>query len=225
MKLEQTLNGGYAGLYGEVVTEDCYGLRKLNFSPDVIIDMGANVGVFSRFARELFPESKIISIEPDADNFSNLIKFTSQDNAIFINKAIGVGKIWRCLQDINGAHESYLSSGLGLPLVVGQLIPKIVETEIQTIMPDELISEYIKDGMKSIAKVDVEGGENAIFTHSPSMEALKKIDYIAMEIHWTALSGAQIEEVQQKTFESLASFIPTHNCRLINTMFYATKKI
>ena len=66
-KLEESLNGGYKGLYGEVVDRDEYHLRDLadvvsindpkfihdpghprgfNFIPDVVIDLGANVGVF-----------------------------------------------------------------------------------------------------------------------------------------------------------------------------------
>ena len=34
--LNQTLNGGYNGLYGEVVTEDCYHLKTLDFVPEMI---------------------------------------------------------------------------------------------------------------------------------------------------------------------------------------------
>lgn len=224
MRLEESLNGGFGGLFGEVVSEDTYKLKQLKFVPDVVVDMGCNIGIFSRYARELFPSAKIISIEPDKNNCEVFREFTKDENTTLIEKAIGVGKIWRCEQDINGAHESYLSSGLGLPLVVGEPIPKIVETDIQCIMPDEIINEYIKEEMKTVVKIDIEGGENSIFMHDPSMQALRRMDYVTFEIHWTALSGDRLEEVHQKTFESLASFIPTHNCRLINTMFYATKK-
>lgn len=224
MKLEDSLNGGFGGLLGEVVAADCYKLRELKFIPSLVIDLGSNVGIFSRYARELFPESKIISVEPDKDNCQIFREYTNDENIILFEKAIGIGKIWKCHQEINGAHESYLSSGLGLPFVVGEPMEKIKETDIEAIMPDEIINNYVKDGMKTVVKIDVEGAENAIFMHQPSMEALMRMDYVTMEIHWTALSGNLLEEVQQKTFESLASFIPTHNCRLINTMFYATKK-
>lgn len=223
-KIEDSLNGGYGGLYGEVVTEDCYRLRGLKFIPDIIFDFGANVGCFTRFARELFPDAKIIAVEPDPDNFKNLVRFTPTDNVFFVNKAIGTGMIWKCEQDINGAHESYLSSGLGYPFKEGEPIPKINETETKSIMPDEVINTYLSGNLKSVCKIDIEGNENIIFTHEPSMIALRKMDYVTMEIHWGALSGDLRDEVCQKTFEALASFIPTHNCILINTMFYAIKR-
>ena len=76
MELENTLNGGYNGLYGEVVTEDCYRLKTLGFVPDVIFDLGANIGVFTRYARDMFNNAKIISVEPNLDNFENLKTFS-----------------------------------------------------------------------------------------------------------------------------------------------------
>jgi hypothetical protein len=32
----------FRGLYGHVVTSDCYGLRTMDFEPDVILDIGAS---------------------------------------------------------------------------------------------------------------------------------------------------------------------------------------
>lgn len=224
IKLEDTLNGGFSGLYGEVVSEDTYRLKKLKFIPDLIIDLGGNVGIFARYARELFPETKIVSIEPDKNNCSVFRQFTKMDNVYLIEAAIGIGKIWRCEGALNGAHESYLSSGLGYPFVVGKSIPRINETDKEALMPDKIINDLVKEGMKTVVKIDIEGNENIIFTHEPSMEALRRMDYVTMEVHWQALSGDLRDEVCQKTFEACASFIPTHNCQLINTMFYATKK-
>jgi FkbM family methyltransferase len=221
--LEQSLNGGYGGLFGEVVTNDIYELKKLQFTPDVIIDLGSNIGVFTRYVRELFPNAQIISVEPDGMNREVFEKFTKDDNNVLIPKAIGNGKIWKVLNAPNGAHESYLCEGFGFPIKGDELNIKEI-TSIETIMLSSVIKEYVKDGMKSVVKIDVEGAENLIFTDDESMELLHTIDYVAMEIHWYALTGNLIDAVCQKTFEALASFIPTHNCRLINTMFYATKR-
>ena len=64
-KLEQTLNGGYNGLYHEVAVADCYKLRTIKFTPNVFIDIGSNVGVAARLARELFPNALIVCVEPE----------------------------------------------------------------------------------------------------------------------------------------------------------------
>jgi len=47
-----------------VVLDDDYGLRKLHPAPATIVDIGANVGFFSAFARDRFPDSMIHAYEP-----------------------------------------------------------------------------------------------------------------------------------------------------------------
>lgn len=223
-KIEDSLNGGYGGLYGEVVTEDTYRLKELKFVPDVIIDLGGNVGCFSRFARTLFPDARIVTVEPNPDNCEVFKKFTEDNNLTLLEAAVGIGQIWRCEGAVNGAHEVYLSSGLGYPFNVGEKMETILEVEVPTIMPDEIVNKYVKEGEKFIVKVDVEGNENIIFTHEPSMEALRKADYVTMEIHWNALNGSLLAEVKNKTLAALKSFDKTHDCELKHIMFYATKK-
>src|SRR5271154_1216058 len=90
-RIEDTLNGGYGGLYGEVVTHDCYRLKKLPFIPEIIYDMGSNVGCFSLFAKSLFPNAKIIAVEPDDENYSHYLRFvaTKYKDVLIIHRAIG----------------------------------------------------------------------------------------------------------------------------------------
>lgn len=224
-KLEDTLNGGYSGLYGEVVTEDTYRLRSLTYRPDIIIDIGANVGIFTRYARELFPYAQIISIEPDPENFAHLKKFTNDDNTIFINKALGIGNIYHGLTARNGSGETYLSSGLGYPDEEMMVEHSVEKSEIKTITIDKLVKKYVKESMKVLLKVDCEGAENSIWGHKPSMEALKNIDYICFELHFYSLHGGAIwEEVQNKTKAALKQISETHNCELEHIHFYARKK-
>src|SRR5579863_5011692 len=112
-RLEDTLNGGYGGLYGEVVTEDTYGLRKVVGGIGLVLDIGANVGTFTRFARELFSNAFIVAVEPDPENFIHLQKFTNTYGIKFLNNALGHGRMWKQMNAPNGAHESYLPVGMG----------------------------------------------------------------------------------------------------------------
>lgn len=224
-KLEDTLNGCYHGLYGEVVTEDIYRVKKIKFKPDIIFDLGANVGIFTRFCRSLFPEALIISVEPDEENFAHLNKFTPQKGIIKYNKAIGIGKVWRCIGAANGAHEVYINAGLGYPKKLMGNKDSMTESKVDTIMPDKLIGMYWQPGMKSIVKIDVEGNEHTIFTHKHSMQILKLMDYIAMEVHFYALTAEEHKEVKIKTHEYLKEFEKTHTCELDVVNFWATKKV
>lgn len=215
--LEQTLNGGFNGLIGEVVTHDCYRLKQLNFIADIFFDLGGNVGVTTRFARSLFPNAIIVTVEPDKENYHHLVKFTEvDDKMVLLNKAIGLDDVWRKSNAENGAHESYITNGKGSPKNQAlQSGVKMEQVNVHTIMPDELINEYLKEGMKSVLKCDIEGNENVFLSHKPSIEALKKIDYIAMELHWWN---------RDEIFSSLKQFEATHNCEVHDYSFFATKK-
>lgn len=214
-KLENTLNGGYAGLYGEVVKFDCYKLKELKFIPDVVLDIGANVGIFTRYVRQLFPDCFILSIEPDIDNYTNIIMFTKTDNMVLLNEAIGIGDVYRIRNSINGAHEIYINEDKG---------EQTEKVNIKCRMLDELIDKAVKPKMKSILKLDIEGNEEIIWQHEPSMQALKKIDYFAGEIHYTMLEGNEREKSKQKSLTALHSFDDTHNVVIDGTSFWATKK-
>lgn len=224
-KLEQTLKGGFNGLYAEVVTEDVYRLRTIDFTPDIIFDLGANVGVFTRYARTLFPDAIIISVEPNEENFAHLKKFTSDNNTIFINKAIGRGNIHHATTAANGSGECYFSEGLGYypDQIMGA--GNLEKSFVQSIMPDELINIYLKPGMKSLLKLDIEGAENIIWQDTSSMKALMQMDYICAELHFYAhIGGATHDEVLKVTHHALKSFESTHDCILEHIHFYATKK-
>ncbi len=223
--IEETLNGGYLGLVGEVVTHDCYKIKELDFIPDVVLDLGGNVGVFARFAREMFPEALIVSVEPHPENQETFKKFTNDKNILLLEKAIGTGTIWHDSGAVNGSGEVYLSAGLGYPENEMDTIPgKLDRYEIPTIMPDELIKKYVKKGQKVLVKIDIEGNEHTIFTHEASMSALRKMDYVCMEVHWYALHGGLTEEVREKTLAALESFNETHDTELEGVHFWATKK-
>jgi hypothetical protein len=194
--IEDTLNGGYAGLYGEVVTQDCYRLKTLDFVPEIILDLGANVGVFHNYARKLFPEATIICVEPDFDNFSNLVAFSKHDKSMFFPFGIGPHILKRVGIGINGAHEIYLKEGDGREVVGIQL------------------SYFSYPDKKVLIKIDIEGAEKYIFEHKESVEVMKDADYIAMELHRS----------EKENKADILFLEETHNLEYVHPMAYARKK-
>jgi len=242
MDLEHSLGNSnqYNGLYGEVVTNDIYHLRdvddivsindpthihvaghvkKINFVPDVVFDLGANVGIFTRYARSLFHNALIVSVEPHPSNIETFKQFTLPDeNIVFIEKAIGKGKISRCPDAKNGAMEVYLSEGLGYNK---EDIEGLKSTDVDSIMLTDL-KQYVKG--KTILKLDIEGNETVIFDDPASVEMMKTFDYIVMELHYFANDGDKLRAVRKKTDKILKSFNKTHNTVKDGIYFYAVKK-
>jgi len=57
---------GAGSCYSEVAVEDCYGMFAFarRARPQVIVDIGANLGMFSKLCSMLFPEADIYAYEP-----------------------------------------------------------------------------------------------------------------------------------------------------------------
>ena len=238
MNLKESLSGGYAGLYGEVVETDVYEMRDVedivsindplfihvkghkrgfDFIPDVIFDLGANVGIFTRYCHDLFPDAKIIAVEPHPENF----KYLPTDLAICINKGIGAGRLWRGTGAVNGSGESYVSNVTGFDEIMRS--DSHIPVSIESITLKKLFDEFVLPGHKVIVKMDIEGGENALFEDEESVKCLLNADYVAMEIHNYALSGKDVPAVEKLTSSILERFEKTHDCKLNHIYFYARR--
>lgn len=217
---------GYQGLHGEVATEDIYRLRKLDFVPDVIIDLGGNIGVFALHARSLFPDALIVSVEPNPTNAEHYRRFVKPDGikTILIEAAIARGAVYRSTTVANGAGECYLSGGLGYPSELLPFDDRLEEVDIKTIMLSDLVRLYVGKHAKSFLKLDIEGNEHVILTSENQMIAMSDFDAIGAEIHFYSLTGAQRNDVHYKTMAALNSLKNTHEIELDNVNFWATKR-
>lgn len=217
-------DNAYRGLWGEVVEADIYKMKQLKFVPDVIFDIGANVGTFSKFAHDLYPQALIVAIEPDKENIENFNRFNkpSENNVLLHNMAIGNGEAYRDTKAANGSHECYLSRFLGYEDIAET--PTLQKSEVKTVLLDFIVRSWVQRGQKYVLKIDIEGSETAIFTHEPSMEAFRFADYIAMELHYFAMTPNGVLEVMDVTNKALESLKATHDTQLEGNMFYAIKR-
>jgi len=228
-KLEDTLGGEYSGLYGEVVTEDTYRLRQLKFQPDLIFDIGANVGIFTRYARELFPKAKIVAVEPNPENCIHFRKFTQLSNIFLMEYALGSGGIvYHGTTARNGSGETYLSAGLGYPAdsmeVAVETQQGLEHARVPALTLAEIVEPHWARASRRLLKIDCEGAENTIWGDGASMDILRAADYVTMEVHDYALTGAEHPKVVAATLKALGSLEKTHNCQRDGVHFWATKK-
>jgi FkbM family methyltransferase len=237
----------YQGLEGEIVKEDIYRMRDVpdevsvndptfvhwkghyrafNFTPDVIFDLGANVGIFTRYARSLYPGALIVAVEPDEKNIERFKKDTNLDDRRLriLEMAIGKGQIWKSVNAINGAHECYLSDSLSWrddELAVSSVVDK---SSVDSIMLSDLWDTYVNESDKVVLKLDIEGNEMVVFEHTASMDALKRADYIVMELHFNALLARDVESVRVRTLEMIMELSETHRVEYEHIYLYAIKK-
>lgn len=144
--------------------------------PKVIIDAGANVGYASAFFALQFPRAKIIAIEPETANF-NLLK---QNTSTFQNVSPINAAIWPVSGQVNLLDPGAGSWGFeAADLADGRTdIPSLGTVRAVTV--EEIMSEFKLDFI-DILKVDIEGGEKALFAGSPAW--LNRVGVVMIELH------------------------------------------
>ena len=139
--------------------------EELKLNNGVFIDVGANIGKYTiKIGNSLKMNGRVISFEPENDNFEMLKKNTKLNNlknTTLINKA---------LSDKKGKLKLYLAKGnwghLSLVEKVGE---KYEEVEVDTL--DNILKE-LKISKVDLIKIDVEGAENLVL--KGALETLKK---------------------------------------------------
>ncbi len=219
---------GYEGLHELIAVRDCYKIHSLVFPPDVVFDIGANIGVFTHYSRERFPDALIVAVEPHPENFAALQEHAPQGRVVVLNKAIGKGEIWR-YPDVNSKGKSLIGSGEGYHSEeFGSGIPDlgghpVESTSIESVMLDDLYAEYVRPGQQFAVKIDCEGAENLLFAHEPSVEVLRKADFVTMELHpyWKAGLDHTDKAIAD---DAVAIFRGTHRVDSEPPLFFAWRK-
>jgi FkbM family methyltransferase len=138
---------------------------------DIVIDAGANIGMFSLLAsRRVGNEGKVIAVEPQKDNFNFL------EENIRMNELKNIRTINRALYSEDDQTLSF--EGIG---VSGHLSSKKTDNSVATISLGSIVSEL--SGQNFWIKMDIEGGEEFVFALNQDLSYLDKMNGIAYEIH------------------------------------------
>ncbi len=134
-----------------------------NLKTDVIIDVGANVGLYAHTVRNLGFDGQIISFEPLSDAFQDLKKISSEDRAWDVyNFALGDENK---NSTINISENSVSSSILDSHDKLNELCPEAnySGTEgIQIKRLDTIIEEICPPEARLFVKIDTQGFESKV---------------------------------------------------------------
>lgn len=154
-------------VFYEIFERNMYMVNADELKNSTVIDLGANIGMFSLFALKHGAE-KIYSYEPNAVNFEKLKKYTKSFNNIQpINLAV-CGKPGTVY--VNGADMKGTSS----------VNNEAGEYPVECITLESIIDERNEKDL--VLKIDVEGSEYDILYSCPT-EKLKRFNTIYAEFH------------------------------------------
>ena len=169
-------------VFRDVVLDDEYGLECLPISPKTILDVGANVGIFSIWARANFPSAVIHAYEPNPTLLPYLKENTSQVGAELHAEGVsgrdGFGSL--TVEGESMVGQCMAGESGNIPLVS-------LRNTIQRL-----------GGSVDLLKLDCEGAEWSILEHP---EAFTAVRCVRMEYHLIDSSHTTVRLV--KVFESM----------------------
>jgi len=142
--------------------------------PKIIVDCGANIGLSTLYFKRQFPNSHIISIEPEFSNFNLMKKNTKNYNKINCLHAA----VWNQNTKVN-----VIDTGEG----VASFITKEVENtgniieQTNAFTLTEIISKF-NISFIDLVKMDIEGSEYELFDYKPEAWT-ERINMLALELH------------------------------------------
>lgn len=168
----QYKNEEAAELYKEIITDNTYEILPEYIKDKTVIDIGANIGVFSLYAASLGAKT-VYSVEPVKETFDQLV-----DHIKLCNFTDVIKPIKNVVSDIkNNTVKISINPKSGHNNIY--TVSDSFE-EVRTITLSDILSDT--GDYDIFLKLDCEGAEYDILS-SVSSEDMKKVSTIAIEIH------------------------------------------
>ena len=162
--------------FEEIFIFDEYYFDTNDIAP-CVLDLGSNIGLSILYFKLLYPEAKIIAVEPDPRSFKALKKLVET------NGLQDVQLINRAVSDKKGVVRFYFD-----PSIPGSLKMSVVRERmpresilVKSTSLSELLSKF---GKINLMKMDIEGSEEKVLLSMKGKSSLmKKIEQIIVEYH------------------------------------------
>ncbi len=191
-KIKLRKNTSDLSVYKQIFIDGEYCISR-NSTPEIVVDLGANIGLFSIYISKIYPNAKVFCIEPDPRNFAILAEnLSGRANFILLNNAI-----WNI--------ETELDLNLhNLGGEWGTRVSPIITDKTLHLVASLTMNQLVKrNSLKSIdiLKIDIEGAEENLF--SANIEWIKFVKEIIIELHDDLQPGCS-----KSFFSAISSFNP-----------------
>jgi FkbM family methyltransferase len=171
---EVTLRGATTDVscFEKVFVSKEYSL-PIDYSPQVIVDAGANTGMATLYFANRYPAARILAIEPESENFQLLQKNCAGLSNVMLMKAA----LWpvqrRLTISDNGAGEWAYS--------VTEQSATESRNEVSAITMEDILRKLAVSRI-DLLKLDIEGSERELFS-TDAGAWLDRVEYIVVELH------------------------------------------
>lgn len=176
----------------EIILKDCYKFRYWNHDFfDYIVDIGANVGIFSLFSSMRHVNAKVFAYEPCKETFEDLIKNVGFiPNVECVNMALGDG------EDLFFYDTEW--SGCNL-FFKDEEMAKNLTYEINSCTLDSIFSNNdISVDNNYFIKIDCEGGERFLLDDKKAIDIIKDSCGSGIEVHFPPHGGNPRKDAMER---------------------------
>jgi FkbM family methyltransferase len=182
-------------------------LEKYNV--DLIIDVGANTGIYGKETRQFGFKGEIVSFEPVADAFEKLVKNTKNDlKWKAYNFALGSENGKQVINISANSHSSSILEILDAHTRVETTASYIGKQEIQINTLDSVFKDIKGKANEIFMKIDTQGFELNVLRGA--VNSLSYIQTIQLEMSLRPLYA------RQPLCKDLMNFLDSHNYKLID---------
>lgn len=151
-------------------------MKRLGFDPTVAIDVGAYVGEWTRSFKQIFPDSQVLMIEPQASKTAILAKVTAELSNVELRPALLGARVEANV----GFRESETASS-----VLTELENRRPPTTYLTMTTLDAITEGSPFARPNFIKLDVQGYEIEVLRGG--MRTLESAEAVLMEVNLLGL--------------------------------------
>jgi FkbM family methyltransferase len=166
-------------VFEQIFIRSEYDSPFLDFEPNVIVDVGANIGLSTAYFAHRFPNAKIWAIEPDQGNFDTL----SVNSAPYPNVSILRAGVWSSkgrLSIANPNHDSWAFRTMEAT-DESNSIPAVSMNDIVGWAGDRI----------DLLKMDIEGAEKVVF-EAGDRAWIESVGAIVIELHDWIVPGSSM---------------------------------
>ena len=180
-------HGSDVRTFDEIIRYDVYGpIVKASRHAKYVMDLGANIGLATRYFADALPGSSIFAVEPDARNFAMLQRNTATLALKGRCRTLRAAA-WNCSGEVNLREAEGVNAFDSMSVGEG---PE--GAPVQAYSVDELIA---RSGFPQVdlLKVDVEGAEVQLFESADRW--IERVQMIAVEFHGNTRAESGFDDV------------------------------
>lgn len=181
-------------IYTEIFVDKSYDYPDLGINDPLIIDIGANTGLFTLRMKELYPNATLLCYEPFPSNFEQLsqnIRLSELENIQLINKGVGgssrLEKLYINKNNLGG-HSLFELEARSNEFVkiniqgIGELIKSLSQKRINLIKMDCEGAEYeiiksLDAGLASEIEIILFESTESVYDLSELLDHLRSIGF------------------------------------------------